>query len=156
MPRIIKLNHIFHHLQKSPPISLNLTLAAVIFRYSTSVIKNSTHNSGYRLLGSQILFETYTLMLQILISYGDVTNFWKFMLCIQILHLNSTLSKPIQYKRTGIFNIRGSNPYNKNRPRQPRHVIHPVMTSNAPPTTSYRDCWHVVSLGFSSGIISIF
>jgi len=25
------------------------------------------------------------------------------------------------------------------------------MTSNAPPSTSYRSCWHVVGPGFSSG-----
>jgi len=36
------------------------------------------------------------------------------------------------------------------------YTLRLVMTNNAPPSTYYRSCWHVVSPGFSSDIISLF
>lgn len=41
-------------------------------------------------------------------------------------------------------------------PKQSSYAIHPVMANNAPLSTSYRSCWHVVSLGFLRSITSLF
>jgi len=36
--------------------------------------------------------------------------------------------------------------------RPSSHSLRLVMASNAPPSTSYRSCWHVVGPGFSSSV----
>ena len=68
----IALNHMFHCLNKPLSIPLSFNLAVVVPRRSISrvslstklILTLNTHKSRYRLLGSLILFDTYTFASQ--------------------------------------------------------------------------------------------
>jgi len=114
-------------------------------------------DSGYGLLGSPILFDIHTLVVQrqMLDRYLP----WPSGIFITSLYFISRL-----YILVSSPNLRVLKSFREYRPtlrfllkifKLSSYTLRLVMASNAPPSTYYRSCWHVVSPGFSSDYVII-
>jgi len=109
-------------------------------------------DSGYGLLGSPILFDIHTLVVQRQICNRKLP--WPSEICITSLYFISRL-----YILKSSYNLGVLRFFRENRStlqfllkvlKPSSYTLRLVMASNAPPSTYYRSCWHVVSPGFSS------
>jgi len=109
-------------------------------------------DSGYGLLGSPILFDIHTLVVQrqiinrslpwpseiFITSQYFISRLYILGSCWYLLVLRSFR----EHRSTLQFLLKMLKPSS--------YTLRLVKASNAPPSTYYRSCWHVVSPGFSS------
>jgi len=109
-------------------------------------------DSGYRLLGSPILFDIYTLVVQRRI-YNKLLPwpleiFITSQYFISRLYISQFSCNPLVLRSSRVY--RPALRFLLEILKQSSYTLRLVTASNAPPSTYYRSCWHVVSPGFSS------
>ena len=112
-------------------------------------------DSGYGLLGSPILFDIHTLVVQRQIYNRKLP--WPLGIFITSPYFISRL-----YILQSSCNLLVLSYFRENRStlqfllkilKPSSYTLRLVTASNAPPSTYYRSCWHVVSPGFSSSLV---
>jgi len=114
-------------------------------------------NSGHELLGSPILIDARALIARRQRVMEGRRGLWRSLQPVGISSLSCTYRQPLTHSSTRFLKTSSTTLwFNFQHSRPSSHALRLVTTSNAPPSTSYRSCWHVVGPGFFSGIKSRF